>query len=98
MAEVVGVNGRPYSAFGEVLDELARKRHVRGPYGIASHMKVRFPEAPSGVAVGKWMYGDASPTPENVRRFADAFELSKEERITLTFAFTYGQTKPPEDA
>ena len=95
---MVRVNGRPYSAFGEVLDELARKRNVRGPYMIANHMKARFPEAPTGMAVSKWMYGDASPTRENVQRFADAFELSKGERITLSFAFTYGQTKPPEDA
>jgi hypothetical protein len=97
VAEVVRVNGRPYSALGEVLDELARKRNVRGPYGIASHMQARFPEAPSGVAVGKWMYGDASPTRENLRRFADAFELSEGEEITLSFAFNYGQ-QPPEGA
>ena len=94
---MVRVNGRPYSAFGEVLDELARKRNVRGPYLIASYMKARLGDAPTGAAVGKWMYGIASPTRENLQRFADAFELSKRERITLSFAFTYGQ-KPPEDA
>jgi hypothetical protein len=96
VAKVVRVNGRPYSAFGEVLDELARKRNVRGPYLIANYMKARLGEAPTGAAVGKWMYGVASPTRENLQRFADAFELSKRERITLSFAFTYGQ-KPPED-
>jgi hypothetical protein len=94
--EGVRVSGRPYSAFGEVLDELARKRNVRGPHSIANYMKARVPEAPSGVAVSKWLYGDSSPTPESVRKFAEAFELSKGEKITLSFAFTYGQ-EPPKD-
>ncbi|MCA1718254.1 MAG: helix-turn-helix transcriptional regulator [Actinobacteria bacterium] len=90
------MSGRPYSALGEVLDELARKRDVRGPHRIANYVKARFPDAPSGVAVSKWMYGEASPTPENVRRFAEAFELSEGEKTTLSFAFTYGQ-EPPKD-
>ena len=97
VAKVVRVNGRPYSAFGEVLDELARKRNVRGPQRIANHMKARLGEAPTGAAVGKWMYGDSRPTRENMQRFAYAFELSKTEKITLSFAYTYGQ-QPPEDA
>ncbi len=96
MAKVDKVNSRPYSALGEVLDELARKRNVRGPNRIANYMKARLGEAPTGVAVSKWMYGDSRPTLENVQRFSDAFELSKEEKITLSFAFTYGQ-QPPED-
>jgi transcriptional regulator with XRE-family HTH domain len=96
VAEDVRVSGRPYSAFGEVLDELARKRNVRGPHSIAIYMKARVPEAPSGVAVSKWLYGESSPTPESVRRFAEAFELSEGEKITLSFAFTYGQ-EPPKD-
>jgi transcriptional regulator with XRE-family HTH domain len=92
----LGAEGRPYSAFGEVLDELARKRNVRGPQRIANYMTARLGEAPTGSAVSKWMHGDASPTPENVRRFAEAFELSEGEKITLSFAFTYGQ-EPPKD-
>ena len=97
MAKVVRVNGGPYSAFGEVIDELARKRNVRGPQHIADYMKARLGEAPTGTAVGKWMYGEASPTRENLRRLADAFELSEGEEITLSFAFNYGQ-QPPEGA
>ncbi len=91
------MQGRPYSALGEVIDELARKRNVRGPQRIANYMRARLGEAPTGAAVGKWMYGDSRPTRENMRRFGDAFELSEEEKITLSFAFTYGQ-RPPEDA
>ena len=91
------MNGRPYSALGEVVDELARKRNVCGPHSIADYMKSRLGEAPTGAAVSKWMYGDSRPTRENMQRFADAFELSKTERITLSFAYTYGQ-QPPEDA
>jgi hypothetical protein len=97
VAKVVWVNSRPYSALGEVLDELARKRNVRGPYSIANYMKTRVGEAPTEAAVSQWMYGDSNPTRENMHRFADAFELSKREKITLSFAFTYGQ-QPPEDA
>jgi hypothetical protein len=96
VAKVVGVNGRPYSALGEVIDELARKRDVRGPQPIANYMKARLGEAPTGAAVSKWMHGDSRPTRENMQRFADAFELSKTEKITLSFAYTYGQ-QPPED-
>jgi hypothetical protein len=93
----LGAGGRPYSAFGEVLDELARTRNVRGPHRIHNYMKARLGEnVPSGVAISKWMCGQASPTPENVRRFAEAFELSEGEKITLSFAFTYGQ-EPPTD-
>ncbi|HEX2183705.1 MAG TPA: hypothetical protein VHH10_15595 [Rubrobacteraceae bacterium] len=91
------MNGRPYSALGEVIDELARERNVRGPYAVAGYMKARLGEAPTGAAVSKWMYGDSRPTRENMQRFADAFELSRTEKITLSFAFAYGQ-KPPEDA
>ena len=96
VAMVIRVSGRPYSALGEVMDELARKRNVRGPTRIANYMKARLGEAPTGVAVSKWMYGDSRPTRENVQRFSDAFELSKGERITLSFAFTYGQEKPEQ--
>lgn len=78
------------------MDELASKRNVRGPHRIANYMKARLGEAPTGAAISKWMYGDAGPTRENVQRFSDAFELSKEERITLSFAFTYGQGKLEE--
>jgi hypothetical protein len=95
VAEVARVSGRPYSALGEVLDELARKRNVRGPYAIASHMEARLGEAPTGAAVSKWLYGDSRPTRENMQRVADAFELSAQEMVTLSFAFTYGQ--PPPD-
>jgi hypothetical protein len=91
------VSDRPYSALGEVLDELARKRNVRGPCAIANHTEERLSEAPTGAAVSKWIYGDSRPTRENMQRFADAFELSAREKITLSFAFTYGQ-QPPEPA
>jgi hypothetical protein len=71
--EVVRVNSRQYSALGEVIDELTRKRNVRGPHAIANHMKSRLGEAPTGAAVSKWMYGDSRPTRENMQRFAGAF-------------------------
>jgi hypothetical protein len=54
------------------MDELARDRRVRGPYRIANYMKARFDDAPSGVSVAKWMYGDTVPRPEHVEMFSEA--------------------------
>jgi hypothetical protein len=82
-------NGRPYTALGTVMDELARKRNVRGPHRIANYMHSKVEGAPSGVAVSKWMYGDSSPRPESVELFADAFELNPRERAELAYAYTF---------
>ncbi len=86
---------RQYSKLGEVIDELARKRHVRGPYRIANHIRTTLESGPSGVAVAKWMYGDTTPKPERVAAFADALELNGKERTELAFAYTYGEDPPP---
>ena len=89
------MKGRPYSALGEVMDDLARERRARGPYRIANYIKSRFPDAPSGVAVAKWMYGDSHPDRENLQLFVEAFELSEEETMRLALAYLYPD-KPPE--
>jgi hypothetical protein len=73
------------------MDELARQRNVRGPHRIANYAKKHIPEFPSGTSVAKWMYGDAVPNVENLRRFAEAFELSEEEKMRLALAHTYGE-------
>ena len=88
--------GRPYSVFGKVLDELARARQVRGPYWIADHMKARLgaEKAVSGVAVGKWMYGESHPRSDNLEKFSRAFDLDEPERIRLAYAYAYN--KDPE--
>jgi hypothetical protein len=85
---------RPYTALGKVMDELARKRNVRGPHGIANYVRRRFPDAPGGVAVAKWMYGDASPKPASLRTFSDAFELSDGEMMRLAWAFVFRKEPP----
>jgi hypothetical protein len=77
---------------GKVIDELAGKRNVRGPYNIAKRMKSRFPDAPSGVSVAKWMYGDATPRPESLQVFAQAFDLDEHEKMRLALAHTYNKT------
>jgi hypothetical protein len=71
------------------MDELARRRDVRGPHRITNYARARFPEFPSGVAVAKWMYGDSIPPPENLQMFAEAFGLSEREKIQLALAHTY---------
>ena len=38
------------------------------------------------------MYGDIKkPNPENMQMFAEAFELSEEEKIKLAWAYTYSR-------
>lgn len=82
-------NGRPYTVLGEVMDELARKRNIRGPHRIANYIEARLGDAPSGVAVSKWMYGDTVPKPDKIEMFAEAFELSPRERAVLAYAYTF---------
>jgi hypothetical protein len=91
--------GRPYGALGEVMYELARKRNVRGPYSIAHYMKDQLPDhVPTGPAVAKWMYGDTeNPERENMQLFADAFDLSLQERKQLAWVYAFDE-ELPEDA
>ena len=87
--------GRPYTALGEVINVVAQKRNVRGPFRIHNYMKARLGEnVPGGVAISKWMYGDSDPEKENLQKFAEAFELSKDERIRLAWAAIYGEELP----
>ncbi len=86
--------GRPYTALGDAMDELARKRNVRGPHRIANYVRAQLGSAPSGVAVAKWMYGDASPKPDSLEMFSDAFELSDGELMRLAWDFVFETELP----
>jgi hypothetical protein len=58
-------------------------------------MRARLGEnVPSGIAVSKWMYGDSRPTRENIQLFAEAFELTIQEKIELAWADIYGEQLP----
>ena len=85
--------GRPYCALGDKIDAVARKRHVRGPHRIAKYVWSRNNgEGPSGVAWSKILYGDSHPQAKTMVQFANAFELSEEERDELARLCTF----PPE--
>ena len=62
---------------------------MRGPYGIAEFLSVDGYKV-SGQAVSKYLYGDSWPRPGFIKRFADAFDLTHEERDELAWVYTYG--------
>jgi transcriptional regulator with XRE-family HTH domain len=95
---VISGEGRPYTERGLVMDELARRRNVRGPYSIAGYMHDKLGDiVPTGPAVAKWMYGDCEPKTDKIQMFAEAFELTEDEKMQLAMAHAYGG-KTPEGA
>jgi hypothetical protein len=81
---------KPYSELGKILDDLARERDVRGPYNIANHLQNVTGYEVSGQGLSKYVYGENVPKPEFVRAFAEAFELTPQERGKLAWVYTYG--------
>jgi hypothetical protein len=82
-------NGKPYSELGEVLDDLARARNVRGPYPIERYLKEKVGKSPSGQAISDYLYGEYNPRPEFIDLFATAFELTPKERGMLAWVYAY---------
>lgn len=97
-------NGADYSPLGDVLDRLARRRNVRGPYSVRTYMERRMAElgydpndeegerfVPRGQTVSKYFYGQARRIdPRFIPAFAEAFELTEEEREELAWVHAYG--------
>jgi hypothetical protein len=81
---------KPYSELGKVLDSLARKREVRGPYNIAHRVTAVTRYKVTGQAVSHYFYGNSRPKREFVSAFAEAFDLTTEERDALAWLYTYG--------
>lgn len=97
---------KPYCHLGELLDGMARKRSVRGPYNIAQRVTSATDHKVTGQAVSRYFYGDSWPKPAFVSSFAKAFDLTRDERDALAWAYTYGpfpgdaadqQDSPAED-
>ncbi len=91
------MNGKnkPYSELGKLLDALARSRDVRGPYNIALHLNSVTGQNVSGQAVSKYLYGKYVPKQAFIRAFADAFELTPQERSELAWVYVYGFLRLP---
>ena len=88
----MGTNGKskPYSELGKLLDAMARERDVRGPYNIAHHLEEVLGYRVSGQGMSKYMYGETLPKPKFIEMFAEAFELTAQERVELAWAYAYG--------
>jgi hypothetical protein len=88
----MGTNGKnkSYGELGKLLDALARERDVRGPYNIAHHLEEVVGYSVSGQGISKYMYGESLPKAKFVEAFAEAFELTAQERVELAWAYAYG--------
>src|SRR4051812_45545034 len=82
---------KPYSKLGELLDTIARKRNVRGPYLVAKHITDTTGYRISGQAVSRFFYGENYPRARFIAAFADAFELTLREERELAWLYTYGE-------
>jgi hypothetical protein len=81
---------RPYGELGKLMDSIARKHDVRGPYNIAQLVTAVTGYKVTGQAVSRYFYGDSWPKPGFVSAFAQAIELTKDERDALAWLYTYG--------
>ncbi len=80
---------KPYSELGKMLDDLARERDVRGPYNTAYYIQNVTGYKVSGQVLSKYLYGEYVPKPGFVRAFAEAFELTPQERGKLAWVYAY---------
>ena len=87
---------KPYSELGKMLDALARERDIRGPYEMSRSLRGVAGYEITGQALSKYLYGKSSPKPAFVKAFADAFELTAQERAVLAWTYTYG-SKPRDE-
>ena len=79
----------PYCELGKMLDDLARDRDVRGPYNIAHYVQSITGYEVSGQMVSQYMYGRSFPKREFIKAFAEAFELTPQERGKLAWVYAY---------
>jgi len=80
---------KPYCELGKMLDDLARDRDVRGPYNIAYQVQDVTGYEVSGQMVSQYMYGRSFPKREFIEAFAEAFELTPQERGELAWIYAY---------
>lgn len=86
---------RAYSELGKLLDIIARKRDVRGPYRIAQEMNLKTGSKITGQSVSKTFYG-AHPRQKFIRDFTETFALTVEERSALAWTYAYKLTELEE--
>src|SRR5829696_4007929 len=90
----VSMEQKPYCKLGEVLDEQARARHVRGPFNVAKHVSEATGFKVSGSSVSGYFYGRCHPPPEFNAAFVEAFSLEEDEVERLAYAYTFREGVP----
>lgn len=83
-------SGKPYSEMGKLLDRMARKRDVRGPYNVSQRVVEATGYRITGQAVSRYFYGDSWPKREFIAAFARTFDLNAAERDELARMYAYG--------
>ena len=86
----MSAGNKPYCELGKLLDVLARSRNVRGSYNIAEYLNDRTNYEVSGQSVSKYLFGINQPKRAFIVAFADAFELTEQERAELAWTYAYG--------
>jgi hypothetical protein len=86
---------KPYCKLGEVLDEQARARDVRGPYRVAKHVREATGFKVSGASVSAYFYGKSNPAPKFNAAFVEAFSLEEDEISRLAYEYTLGKEPSP---
>ena len=81
----------PYSELGKLLDGLARERNVRGPYAVAKWVTATTGYRVAGQTVSRIFYGYHHPGQGFIGAFAEAFDLTPDERGRLAWLYTYGR-------
>lgn len=71
------------------MDEIARRRNVRGPYNLAEYIEERTGESPGGSHWSQVLYGKKDVSPKAMKRFALAMDLTKEEEEKLATAYLF---------
>jgi hypothetical protein len=83
------VAGTAYSPIGEVMDRIARERHIRGPYNVGRYVQEKMGEGPSGSAWSEYFRGESRPKPTVLELFRDAFSLTEKEEDELARAYAF---------
>lgn len=83
-------DGPEYSELGQVLDELARKRKIRGPYKLANYIRRRMGHGPNGSAWSQIYRGETGhPQPRTIQLFVEALGLTPEEKAVVADAYLF---------
>ena len=82
---------RNYTPLGRFMFDLAlEKADAEGPYNIANYMTTALGRKVAGPSVSEYFRGTYGPPSHFMSDFAEAFELTEEERGRLAWAYAYG--------